>query len=133
MATRAQIRRALEQTIEFAVREIAAEIIPELRRSTPKDTQYHSSRWVGSAGSPPASRPTPAGRAGRAAALSFAQHNASIAAVRAFRLGQGRVFIGNDGNYISVLNRREGNFVLLAANRAIAAATPRINAQARSS
>ena len=132
MATRAQIRRALEQTVEFAVREIAAELIPELRRNTPKDTQYHSSRWVGAAGSPPASRPTPPTRGGRAAALSFAQQNASLAAVRTFRLGQGRVYVSNDGNYINVLNAREGNFVLASANRAVAAAAPRINARARS-
>ena len=111
MATRAQITRALTLVVEDIVSQIGSKAIPALRDATPKDTRYHSSRWVGRAGGPPARRTTPAGRAGRAIALSFSQQDASITALRNYRLVQGNIFIINDGNYIGVLDRREGRFV----------------------
>lgn len=119
MATRAQINRELRRNISRVVSQINVNLITGLRDATPRDTSYHASRWVGRIGGPPASRTTPNSRTGRAAALSFGQQNASIAAVRAFRLGQGQVFISNDGDYIEKLNAREGNFVARVANRSV--------------
>ena len=111
MATRAQINEELRQNISTLVGRIGADLIPQLRDATARDTGYHSSRWVGRIGGPPASRDTPNTRSGRAASLSFGQQNASISAVRSFRLGQGPVFVSNDGNFIEKLNAREGGFV----------------------
>lgn len=119
MTTRANVRAQLTQAIEIVVGRIASGLIPELRDATPKDTQYHASRWVGRVGGPPASRTTPPTRSGRAAALSFGQQQASIASLRTFRISQGRIFVSNDGNYIEQLNAREGNFVQRAVISAV--------------
>lgn len=119
MATKAQIREELRRNISRVVSTINVNLLTGLRDATPRDTSYHASRWVGRVGGPPASRTTPKSRSGRAAALSFGQQNAAIAAIRAFRLGQGQVFISNDGDYIEQLNTREGNFVARVADRSV--------------
>ena len=119
MATRAQINAELRRNISRVVSQINVNLITGLRDATPRDTSYHASRWVGRIGGPPASRTTPNTRAGRASALSFGQQNASISSIRNFQLGQGQVFVSNDGNYIEQLNARQGNFVARVADRAV--------------
>lgn len=119
MATRAQISAELRRNIETVVGRINVELIIGLRDATQRDTRYHASRWVGRVGGPPASRTTPNSRSGRAAALSFGQQNASIAAIRNFRLGQRQIFISNDGNFIEELNSRGGNFVARVAGQVV--------------
>jgi hypothetical protein len=116
MATRRQIVRQFEREVSLIVGRIASNLVSGLRDQTRRDTSYHASRWVGRAGGPPASRTTPNSRSGRAAALSFAQQNASIAGLRLYRLRQGNLFIGNDGDYIEELNRQDG-FVPRVVNR----------------
>lgn len=108
MATRAQIRAELENNISIVVGRIGVNLITGLRDATPRDTSYHASRWVGAVGGPPVSRTTPNTRSGRLAAVSFGQQSASIAAVRAYRLSRGRLFVSNDGNYIEQLAPRIG-------------------------
>lgn len=107
MATAAQIEQQLNRVIEIVTGEISAGIIVTAAQTTPVDTGYHASRWVGRAGSPPTAIETPRTRAGRAAALSLSQQAGSIAALRSYRINQGSVFIGNDGNYIEALERRD--------------------------
>lgn len=118
MATRAQIRRELEGAISRVVSRMSVQMLQDLRDDTRKDTQYHSSRWVGRAGGSPPSVTTPNSRTGRAAALSFGQHNASIASLSAYRVQQGNVTIANDGSYIAQLDAQDG-FVSRAVSRAI--------------
>lgn len=108
MATLAQINRDLRRAVEIVTGRIARDLILDLQASTRKDTTYHSSRWVGRAGGPPASRPTPVGREARAAALSFAQQRASIGEVQRFSIGQRVIYVSNDGDYINVLESQDG-------------------------
>lgn len=119
MATARQIRRQLSRAVEIVAGRIAGDLITDLRDATPKDTSYHSSRWVGRAGGPPASRDTPNSRSGRAAALSFAQQNASVTAVLGFRISQGTIYVSNDGNYIEQLNARAGGGFVQSAVRSV--------------
>lgn len=118
MATAAEIQRDLDLAVQIVTSRIAVNLLTGLRASTPVDTSYHSSRWVGRAGAEPPSRQTPGSRAGRAAQVNFAQHAASIAALRSYRLQQGDVFIGNDGDFIEELDGRE-NFVSPAVERSV--------------
>lgn len=98
---------------------ISSNLVGDLRDQTPKDTSYHSSRWVGRVGGPPASRQTPGSRDGRAAALSFSQQNNSIAALKNYRIRSGSAFVANDGDYIGRLNEREGDFVGKTVNEIV--------------
>lgn len=108
MATAAEIERLLNRAIEVVTGEISAGVIVNAAQATRRDTGYHASRWVGRAGSPPQAIDTPRTREGRAAALSLSQQAGSIAALRNYRLVQGNtVFVGNDGNYIEALERRD--------------------------
>ena len=118
MATRDQIRRELEGAISKIVSRMSVQMLQDLREGTRKDTQYHSSRWVGRAGSSPPSVSTPDSRSGRAALLSFGQHNASLASLSVYRIEQGNVTIANDGSYIAQLDAQDG-FVSKAISRAI--------------
>jgi hypothetical protein len=118
VATRQRVLFELSQAIGISTGRIAVAALNNLRNSTRRDTAYHASRWVGSVGSRPAAVDTPPTRTGRAQALSFAQQAASIAALSSYRLGQGNVFIGNDGNYIEELDR-EDQFVNTSIERAV--------------
>lgn len=118
MATRQQIKQQLEVAVELVTSRISVGLINNLRQATPRDTAYHASRWVGRAGGEPSSVNTPNSRAGRAAQLSFAQQAASLSALTAYRLSQGDVFVGNDGNYIVQLDARDG-FAAPAVQRSV--------------
>ncbi len=118
MATRAEINRQLLQAVELVTSRISVAVINNMRNATARDTSWHASRWVGRAGAEPASVNTPPTRAGRAALLSFSQQAASLSALSNYRIGQGNVFIGNDGDYIEDLDARD-NFAAGAVARSV--------------
>lgn len=104
MALRPEIVKELARGVEIIVGRLSGKLIRDLRDATPKDTGYHSSRWLVKAGGLPPSQATPRTRAGRLSAANFGPQNASIAAIAGYRLTQGAVNIANDGNYIAALN-----------------------------
>lgn len=88
-----RVEAKLRAIIERACKMLAIQIDKELRRLTPIDTHHAQVNWVPSVGSPHAVE-----------VETSAAHDAGIAAVLAYKIGQGTLYIQNNTPYIRLLN-----------------------------
>ena len=116
------ISRELEGLVERKTAEIAVAVTSELASATPKATGLAAASWIPRVGQPSTERfgsRTPAG----VAAAKTAQE-AGTAAVRGFRLHQGKVHVTSNTHYIEPLNdgsssKEPSGFVQRAIRKAV--------------
>jgi hypothetical protein len=111
----ARIAAALTAKVQRAAQALVLQIDRELRMSTPVDTGHARRNWVPSVGEP---------STGEVADESA--HAAGIAAVMAYKLGSGALWVSNGVPYIRALNyghsqQAPAGFVEAAIDRAMSA------------
>ena len=91
---------ALEREVANAAKALILEIDRNLRRppsrgGTPVDTGHARASWVPSVGAPSSALPD---------GTSSADHDAGVAKVLAYALGQGALWLANNAPYVNALN-----------------------------
>ncbi len=87
------LQRKLDALIERAAKALILEIVRELKRSTPVDTGHARANWIPSVS-----------QANTQEAQDAALQAAGTAAVTAYKLGQGLLFVTNVVKYVRRLN-----------------------------
>lgn len=87
----AAIGAQMRLRVQRAAIMLALEILKELKRNTPVDTGHAKRNWVGSVGTPNTAEVTTEGDGG-------------VAAILAFKLGDGTLWISNVVEYVLFLN-----------------------------
>lgn len=93
-----RIAAELTAHVERAAKALVLAITANLIAATPVDTGWARANWVPSIGAPATAT------AGSPEAVSTAQQEAGQAAVLAFKLAQGTLYVSNNVPYIGVLN-----------------------------
>lgn len=89
------IAAALERETAKAIKALILEIDANLRKATPVDTGHARASWVPSIGSPSSAEPS---------GKSSSEHEAGVASVLRYKLGDGDLYVSNNVPYIHQLN-----------------------------
>lgn len=96
----------MEEFVSTKIAALAANIQAELIEDTPRDTSWAANNWVPAVGAPPPRLSQPTSREGRqrAVAAQRGAQAAATAALLAYHVDRGRVYISNYVPYIGRLN-----------------------------